>query len=387
MKSRVIVFIPARGGSKSIPLKNIKPLLGRPLIEHGLKAADDCAEVTQIVVSTDSEEIAKVCKNFGSNKITIHNRSAKNASDTSSTESVMLEYLTKNTYSASDLFILLQITNPFIKANDLSQAIKALKKEKADSLLSVVKTKRFFWNNKAQPINYDYKKRPRRQDFAGLWLENGAFYISSIGKILKSKNRLSGKIALYEMPEYTSFEIDEPHDWVIAEGLLAQAHKPAAPKKKRSIKLFLTDVDGVLTDAGMYYTEAGDELKKFNTTDGMGLKLLMKKGIQTGIITSENTQLVERRFKKLKLNHLFQGAQDKLEIAQTLCSQLNIKLDEVAYIGDDINDLSLLKAVGVAACPANAQAEIKSIPGIIQLSQSGGNGAVREFVNLILGQI
>lgn len=152
------------------------------------------------------------------------------------------------------------------------------------------------------------------------------------------------------------------------------------------IKLFLSDVDGVMTDAGMYYTENGDEFKKFNTHDGMAFELLRNAGIKTGIITSENTQIVTRRATKLKVDYLYQGKRDggKLGAAKEICTKEGIDLSEVAYIGDDINCLELLNHVGIAACPSNAVTTIKNIPNIIQLKTAGGSGAVREFVELIL---
>jgi len=156
-----------------------------------------------------------------------------------------------------------------------------------------------------------------------------------------------------------------------------------------NIKLFLTDVDGVLTDAGMYYSEQGDELKKFNTHDGMGLQLIREKGIKTGIITSENTQMVERRAKKLKLDYLYQGKREGGKLASVLeiCEKEGISLNEVAYIGDDINCFELLSKVGLAACPANAIDTVKNIPGIIRMNKKGGEGCVREFIELILNRI
>jgi N-acylneuraminate cytidylyltransferase len=156
-------------------------------------------------------------------------------------------------------------------------------------------------------------------------------------------------------------------------------------KKEQKIKLFLSDVDGTLTDAGMYYGENGEEFKKFNAHDGKGFELLRNAGIKTGIITSENTKIVENRAKKLKVDFLYQGLEHKgkLDIAKEICKELNISLDEVAYIGDDINCKELLSSVGLAACPANALDEIKNIPNIIKLSKCGGEGAIREFVGLI----
>ena len=152
------------------------------------------------------------------------------------------------------------------------------------------------------------------------------------------------------------------------------------------IKLFLSDVDGVMTDAGMYYTESGDEFKKFNTHDGMGFQMLREAGIKTGIITSENTRIVTNRAAKLKVDYLYQGKGfgNKLEVAKEICEKENITLQEVAYIGDDINCLELLASVAVAACPANGVEKVKNIPNIIKLKLKGGEGAVREFIEWIL---
>jgi len=155
------------------------------------------------------------------------------------------------------------------------------------------------------------------------------------------------------------------------------------------IKLLLTDVDGVLTDSGMYYSEAGDELKKFNTHDGMGLQLIRQKGIKTGIITSEDTKLVERRFQKLKLDYLYQGKREggKLASVKEICEKEGITLANVAYIGDDVNCFELLSSVGTAACPSDALDAIKNIPGIILMKKKGGEGCVREFAEMILNKL
>ena len=151
-----------------------------------------------------------------------------------------------------------------------------------------------------------------------------------------------------------------------------------------SIKIFLSDVDGVLTDGGMYYTESGDEFKKFNCYDGMGMKLLQEKGYKVGIITSEDKQINRNRARKLKLDFDFHGIKDKLKFMQEFCINENFKLSEIAYIGDDINCFDLLSNVGVSACPKNAVSKIKNIPNIKLLNSSGGKGAFREFAEIYL---
>ena len=151
-----------------------------------------------------------------------------------------------------------------------------------------------------------------------------------------------------------------------------------------SIKVFLSDVDGVLTDGGMFYTESGDEFKKFNCYDGMGMKLLQQRGYKVGILTSEDRKINRNRANKLNLDYQFHGIKNKLDFIVEFCDKENIDLSEIAYIGDDINCFDLLSEVGIAACPRNAIQKIKSIPNIIQLNSEGGYGAFREFAELYL---
>jgi len=145
------------------------------------------------------------------------------------------------------------------------------------------------------------------------------------------------------------------------------------------LKLVLTDIDGVWTDGGMYYDQTGNEWKKFHTYDGVGVALCHQKGIPVGIITGEETEIVRRRAEKLKIDFLFQGVSNKLEIVQKLIVQLNVTFEQIAYIGDDINDMELLKAVGISAAPANAHQNIKNIVHFVT-KKKGGEGAFREFI-------
>jgi len=359
------------------------PFCGKPLVYWNLKALQNSV-IDEIIVATDCREIHETVSGFGFSKVKIYRRNDENAADTSSTESVMLEYLVNFDLPENELFILVQATSPFTQTKDFDSAISIFENSKFDSLLTCVRIKRFFWTENGISKNYDFNNRPRRQDFSGELMENGAFYINTVGNIKKFKNRLSGKIGIYEMPEFTSLEIDEEHDRLMAENLMKHYILSAEKKNIPEIKLFLTDVDGTLTDAGMYYSEFGDELKKFSTLDGMGLNLLKNKGILTGIITSESRELNKRRAEKLKLDYYFAGELSKLEKVKNLCKDLDISLENVAYIGDDINDFDLLKSVGFAACPANAVNEIKNIPDILKLTKKGGDGAVREFIEIIL---
>lgn len=150
----------------------------------------------------------------------------------------------------------------------------------------------------------------------------------------------------------------------------------------RDIKLILTDIDGVWTDGGMYYDQTGNEWKRFCTYDGRGVTLAHEHGVPVGIITGEDTEIVHRRAEKLHVDYLFQGVTDKVAVAQKLCDELGITLSQVAYIGDDLADVPLLKAVGIAATPAGAPVESRN-HGTVTLSKHGGEGVFREFVEKI----
>ncbi|MFO0697680.1 MAG: HAD hydrolase family protein [Nitrospira sp.] len=151
----------------------------------------------------------------------------------------------------------------------------------------------------------------------------------------------------------------------------------------RQIQLFATDVDGVLTDAGMYYSESGDEWKKFNTRDGMGIKLLQKAGLITAIVTQERTRLVARRAEKLAIPELHQGVMDKLSVIREMAVRHGISVQQIAYIGDDVNDIEALKVVGVSAAPADGLPQVLDVVGYV-CRKKGGEGAVRELAELIL---
>lgn len=378
-----VAFIPVRGGSKSIPLKNIKPICGRPLVYWTVKAACECRAIDKVYIATDSEIIKETVETFCFSKTEVIGRSAESASDTASTESAMLEFAEQYVF---DNIALIQATSPLLQSTDLDRGFELYDEVGVDSVLSVVRQKRFSWqvneHGYVNPANYDVFHRPRRQEFDGYLVENGAFYICSKEDLLRTKNRVSGSMKAVEMSEDTFFEIDEPSDWLIIEALMKKngmEKNTAVPE----IKMFLTDCDGCLTDGGMYYSENGDELKKFNTRDGMGFKLLRERGIITGIITSENVDLNRRRVEKLKLDILEADCQDKASTVKRICEEHKILLENVCYVGDDINDIEVLKMVGYGCCPADAMPQVKDAVDFIS-GINGGNGVIRDIVNIIL---
>lgn len=386
-----VAFIPVRGGSKSIPLKNIKLISGKPLVYWVVKAACGCKHIDKVYVATDSQAIRDTVKEFKSDgndcsffeKIEVIDRSAESASDTASTEFAMLEFANRYDF---DNIVLIQATSPLLQPSDLERGFEIFNKSDTDSVLSVVKQKRFHWSNDknglAKPTNYDVFNRPRRQDFDGYYVENGAFYITSKNNLIASQNRVSGNIRIVEMDEDSFYEIDEPSDWSIIEYLMNRK-AVASGSEIPDIKMLLTDCDGCMTDGGMYYSEKGDELKKFNTKDGMGFALLREQGIVTGIITGENVELNRRRAEKLKLDILEAGCKDKLTALKRICSDYGIKLDNVCYIGDDVNDIDILKVVGFGCAPSDAVSQVKRIAKYVTKAK-GGEGVIREVASLVL---
>jgi len=214
---KVVVLIPLRGGSKSIPYKNIKLIAGKPLCYWLCLAASGAKGVDEVYVSTDDKKIKDTVLSFGLG-VKVIDRPAEFAGDKSTTDSVMLHFMEE--VSDFDLLITGQATSPLTLSEEIDSALDYFKKNNLDSLLTAVRIKRFFWTEGGKPINYDYKNRPMRQDFDGWLMENGAFYITKKDTLKKEKNRLGGKIGVFEMREEAGIELDEPLDWVILENLL-----------------------------------------------------------------------------------------------------------------------------------------------------------------------
>ena len=382
-KVSLAAFIPARGGSKSIPLKNIMILGGKPLIYYVVKAASLSKSVDMVFVSTDSSVIKKCVEAFCLPKVVVIDRSPVTATDEASTESAMIEFA-KN-FKFEDI-ILLQATSPLVTSSDIDKCYLKYRNNDYDSMISLVKSKKFSWickKNYVYPQNYTPNKRPLRQQWDGDLIENGNIYLTSKKQLLESNCRVSGKIGSYIMEEVTSYEIDEPDDINIVENLLVRQNTKRKFKLNK-IKAVISDVDGVLTNGRMIYTNDGNEGKTFNTRDGMAFELFRKKGIKTGICTSENTKIVENRAHKVKCDYLYQGCNDKLKTIKNICQNNNFGLDNILFVGDDINDLELCGKVGFFGCPSDAVRQIKQSADYITTAR-GGEGVLREIYDSFFG--
>lgn len=377
---RFVALIPVRGGSKGIPRKNVRLFAGKPLVYWAVKAASDCEAIDRVLVATDDEEIGRIVESFGLPRVQVVDRSPESASDTAPTEMVMLEIAERHHFES---IVLIQATSPLIEEWHLMEGIQKYLQTGADSLLSVVRQKRFVWSETADgavPVNYTPAYRPRRQDWDGMLVENGAFYITCRERLLATGVRISGRTELYEMPESTYFEMDDPTDWLIAEQL-KQKRPPF--QRLKDVRLFITDVDGVLTDAGMYYSSSGEELKKFNTRDGKGIELLRAQGVQVMFLTSEDIELVRRRGDKVRADFVYTGIKNKKQfLDEFFARNSQYSYETTAYIGDDVNDLECLQSVGFSAAPADAHEDVLRVVQY-QCRLAGGRGCVREICDLI----
>lgn len=376
-----VAIIPLRKGSKGIPGKNKKKLLGRPLFSWVLGAAI-FSDLDEVYVFTDDEEILRYIQKeyHWTTKVKGLLRDDANANDTASTESAMLEFAEKIDYDFG-MLCLLQATSPLTTAENINEGILQMNAANTVSVLSVVKTHRFTWNADGTPQNYDVFNRPRRQDFDGLLMENGAIYMTTKEAFLASKNRVSGTIGFIQMPEETLVEIDSLSDWLMVENLVAARQK--SYKQQKRINYLVLDVDGVFTDGCVYYGAEGELMKKFDMRDGMGLEILRQNGVEVVVITSEQSDLVAKRMEKLQIKHAFLGVKDKYSFLQHFIQEEGTSWAHLAYVGDDVNDLANLCTVGWSFAPANATAVVKQQVDFT-LSNNSADGAIREACEWIM---
>ncbi|AWG21465.1 cytidyltransferase [Flavobacterium faecale] len=376
-----IGLIPLRKNSKGIPGKNKKKMLGRPLFSWILTEAA-FSNLDEVIVFTDDLEIISYVEKeyFWNHKIKAIIRNEENATDTASTESVLLEFAAQ-VNNDFDVLCLLQATSPMTTSKDINAVLSKIEKEAFDSALTVVKTHRFTWNADGTPQNYDVFNRPRRQDFEGLLVENGAVYATSKVAFLNSKNRVSGSIGLIEMEEASYTEIDSTTDWEIVEQLLA--NRLQKNKTHQRIDYLVLDVDGVFTNGGVYYGPEGEMMKYFDMRDGMGLEIIRQQQVEVIIMTSENSELVGQRMKKLQIQNCFLGVKDKYAFLTQFLKDKKANLGQVAYVGDDVNDLANICSVGWSFCPANGTDIVKRSADYV-LTNASAEGAIREVCEVIM---
>jgi len=378
-------IIPARGGSKGIPRKNLCQIGGKPLIAYIIASALKAKSVSKVIVSTDDSEIASVSTQYGAEFII---RPPEISGDLASSESAILhtlEYL-KDNDDIPEITVFLQCTSPLTQSEDIDSAIQLLLKENADTAFSATQFYHFLWkndeSNNAVEINHDKKSRKRRQDCDIQYLENGAIYVMKTQGFLKRKHRFFGKTVIFSMPLERSFEIDNPIDLEIVETIIRERiyqHKiDLLPIK---IDALILDFDGVFTDNRVIINQDGKESVICSRSDGLGIDLIKKLNIPVYVISTEMNSTVEARCKKLSIPCV-QNISDKLTTLQSWLEENRFTLSNTIYLGNDINDLQCIASVGCGIAVYDAHPDVKTKAKII-LSQSGGHGAIRELADLI----
>ena len=382
---KIVAIIPARGGSKGIPLKNIQPIGGVPLISRTIRAALDSKYISAVYVSTDSELIANVAREEGAEIIV---RPADISGDAASSESALLYSLEKINIS-SDFLVFLQCTSPFTTSHHIDKCIESIINLDADSCLATVSNHRFLWKNLENNdgvvgINHDGRNRKRRQDLDPEFMETGAVYVMRTNKFIKEKSRFCGKVVNCNFDdESLAFEIDSPFDLLVARAIdQSRNNSDYSDIKFSDIKLIVFDFDGVFTNNKVYLDEEGCESVQCNRGDGMGISLLKKTRIPLFILSTEKNPIVLKRAEKLGIP-AFNNIENKLQFLEEYISKSNISSDSVCYVGNDVNDLECLKKVGLPVVPSDAHEEVKKFARII-LKNKGGDGAVREFCDMFL---
>ncbi|MGH8248680.1 MAG: cytidylyltransferase domain-containing protein [Gammaproteobacteria bacterium] len=372
--------MPLRGGSRSIPRKNLRPIAGRPLFAWSLEQVIDSGCFEQVCVSTDDREIRQAVTMAFGEKVAFAERSHITATDTASTESVMLEVQERIDF---DVMCLVQATSPLTLAEDFQAARQRFESGVFDSLVTAVEQKRFLWSRDGTPINYDPRSRPRRQEFEGTFVENGAFYFTRARILRELRCRVGGRICIHPMAAEHFLELDEAADWERVEQLLLRRKRQSARSVLERTRALIVDVDGTLTDGGMYYGPDGESLKKFNTRDAKGLERLRDNGIRVCVVSAENSPAVAARMHKLGISDYHSGVRDKAALMERLARSWDLGLADIAYIGDDLGDLECLQRAGFSFCPSDAVPEVLQAVDRI-CTRPGGRGAVREVCDLIL---
>jgi YrbI family 3-deoxy-D-manno-octulosonate 8-phosphate phosphatase len=377
-----VAIIPARGGSKGIKLKNLRKVAGERLIVRAVKAALGSELVSRVYVSTDCPEIAHVARRAGAEIIL---RPDALAEDECSSESAILHVLStlENAEGLPDWVVFLQCTSPFTTSDDVTRVIRPLEEGHADSAFLAVSSHGFIW--RSQPdggvagVNHDPAgTRQRRQDREPEFRETGAVYGFPAKDFMTRQNRFIGKVMAVESGS-VPFDIDDPEDLVEAGAGGGTRREFRSPL---GIKALITDFDGVHTDAKVMVSEQGQESVRCNRRDGMGVEIARKKGLRVLILSKERNPVVEMRARKLQVECI-QGCDDKLTILSGWLKANNLHWDEIAYVGDDLNDIDCLQVAGFSICPADAVVQVRESVDHC-LRTPGGGGCIREIVDLLI---
>jgi YrbI family 3-deoxy-D-manno-octulosonate 8-phosphate phosphatase len=399
---RVLAVIPARGGSKGVPAKNLAPVGGVPLVVRAVRECLAARLVTDVVVSTDDRAIAAAAREAGAEVVL---RPAAIAGDTATSEAAVLHAMDTHEAlhgAAVDVVLLVQCTSPFLVREDVDGVAGAVAEDGADTAVTVAPFHGFVWRDGTDRtggadgghgVNHDKAYRPRRQDRPQDLLETGAAYAMAAPGFRKHQHRFFGRTELVRTDPARVLEIDDPHDLARARALAPHfdAARPgalagASPTRlpaAADIDAVVLDFDGTQTDDRVLIDSDGREFVSVHRGDGLGIAALRRSGLAMLILSTEVNPVVAARARKLKLPVLHGIDRKDLALKQW-CEEQGIAPDRVLYVGNDVNDLPCFALVGWPVAVASAHDAVRGAARAVT-TVPGGEGAVREIATWLLG--
>ncbi|MFJ3649927.1 cytidylyltransferase domain-containing protein [Streptomyces murinus] len=410
---RVLAVIPARGGSKGVPAKNLAPVGGVPLVARAVRECRATRLVTDVVVSTDDQAIAAAARGAGAEVVL---RPAAIAGDTATSEAAVLHAMDAHEAlhgAAVDVVLLVQCTSPFIVREDIDGVAGAVAEDGADTAVTVAPFHGFVWRESdgdgagegegegesggGVGVNHDKSYRPRRQDRPQDFLETGTAYAMDAAGFRKHGHRFFGRTELVRTDPARVLEIDDPHDLARARALAPLFDADLPHSRLRSsggtpigslptaddIDAVVLDFDGTQTDDRVLIDSEGRELVSVHRGDGLGIAALRRSGLRMLILSTEQNPVVAARARKLKLPVLHGIDRKDLALKQW-CEEQGIAPERVLYVGNDVNDLPCFTLVGWPVAVASAHDVVRGAARAVT-SLPGGDGAIREIASWILG--
>ncbi|MEU9398580.1 acylneuraminate cytidylyltransferase [Streptomyces sp. NPDC048242] len=398
---RVLAVIPARGGSKGVPAKNLAPVGGVPLVARAVRECLAAAHVTDVVVSTDDPAIAAAARAAGAD---VALRPAAIAGDTATSEAAVLHALDAHEElhgTTVDVVLLVQCTSPFVAREDVDRVAAAVASGAADTAVTVAPFHGFVWRDGDEAagdgyaneaageggygVNHDKSVRPRRQDRPQDLLETGAAYAMDVAGFRTHGHRFFGRTELVRTDPARVLEIDDPHDLARARALapLLDTERPGALPTHDDIDAVVLDFDGTQTDDRVLIDSDGREFVSVHRGDGLGIAALRDSGLKMLILSTERNPVVAARARKLRLPVLHGIDRKDLALKQW-CEEQGIAPERVLYVGNDVNDLPCFALVGWPVAVAGAHDAVRGAARAVTTVR-GGAGAIREVAGWLLG--
>ncbi|WP_251094650.1 N-acylneuraminate cytidylyltransferase [Streptomyces sp. Caat 7-52] len=388
---RVLAVIPARGGSKGVPAKNLAPVGGVPLVARAVRECRATRLVTDVVVSTDDQAIAAAAREAGAEVVL---RPAAIAGDTATSEAAVVHAM--DTHEALhgapvDVVLLVQCTSPFLLREDIDKVAAAVAEKGADTAVTVAPFHGFVWREAdagsegGVGVNHDKSYRPRRQDRPQDFLETGAAYAMDAAGFREHRHRFFGRTELVRTDPARVLEIDDPHDLARARALapLFDADRPGSLPTVDDIDAVVLDFDGTQTDDRVLIDSDGREIVAVHRGDGLGIAALRRSGLKLLILSTEQNPVVAARARKLRIPVLHGIDRKDLALKQW-CEEQGIAPERVLYVGNDVNDLPCFALVGWPVAVASAHDVVRGAARAVT-TVPGGDGAIREIASWILG--